>query len=125
MSETADIPEVPEPHRELSTEPEVENMRSLKGWAYGTIAEVEDGDIVEEFEAWIETFDGNGRAGVFEGVRFMAADEDYWKPAEDGGFDFPIPKEAYAACDRDDFETREKTDGFYVKEYLHGENPGQ
>lgn len=70
--------EIPEQISELMTDEELENMKNRDGWTTGTIHELdENGEVVNEFtDAWIELFDGNGRAGVFDGVKYMYVDED-------------------------------------------------
>lgn len=99
--------EIPSRIREMMADEEVENMRNRDGWATGTVKRVDDdGEVVETFEdAWIELFNGAGRAGNFGGVRFQWADPDVdYDPdepwADDGGYE-----EAYA------YPTREHADG--------------
>ena len=70
------LPEIPDKITELMRDNEIENMQNLDGWAVGTICHIDmDGNITREIKgAWIELFDGEGGAGIFDGVRFMAVD---------------------------------------------------
>ena len=108
--ENNDPPDIPEQIKELMRDEEIENMQNLDGWAVGTVIEVdEDGTRVATHEdAWIELFNGEGRAGKFGGVRFMAV--------TDGTYE-----EAYAYATRDSSVGNEPC--FYVKEYDVPSNP--
>lgn len=107
------VPDIPEQIREMMRDEEIENMQSLDGWAVGTVAPIEEDEVrtvTERIEnAWIELFNGAGRAGEFGGVRFMAIDSD-------GEY-----REAYAYPDRDSLDGNEP--GWYVAEYDAPENP--
>lgn len=90
--------EIPEQIREIMQDGEIGNMRNLCGWAVGRVSRQDtavnpDGPDVEVLdEAWIELFNGKGRAGESAeqsagstvedrrssksgGVRFMAVDD--------------------------------------------------
>lgn len=74
---TEDVPEIPTEIASLMNDEELDNMRSLDGWAVGSVACYENRtQIALLSDAWIELFNGDGRAGEFGGVRFMALDED-------------------------------------------------
>lgn len=70
------LPEIPEQIRDVMREEEIENIRNLDGWAFGPVG-CRDGGHTKEViaDAWIELFNGDGRAGTFGGVRFMAVDQ--------------------------------------------------
>lgn len=75
----ADTP-IPETIQEYMHDEELENMRNLDGWAVGTVVQIIDGAVTKRIEdAWIELFNGEGRAGEFEGVRFLAVHEDEYE----------------------------------------------
>lgn len=90
------IPEIPEQIESIMQSGELGNMRNLCGWAVGTAVQVDSlGNEVERYEnAWVELFNGEGRAGEFGGVRFMAV--------SDGEYE-----EAYAYPDRESAEGNE------------------
>lgn len=120
--ETETRPEIPEPIRDIMRDEEVENMRNLDGWAVGTVTLVERGATIRSIDnAWIELFNGAGRAGSFGGVRFMAIDES--KPAEaEVAYIDPQYEEAYAYATADDFDVDSST-GWYVEQYDVPDDP--
>jgi hypothetical protein len=79
------LPEIPEQIESIMESGELGNMRNLCGWAVGTIIEcrIDNGTLVtiEHGEAWVELFNGEGRAGEFGGVRFMAVWNDTYHEA--------------------------------------------
>lgn len=100
--------EIPEQIKAVMHPDECDNMRALDGWAVGTVVCHEDGDEVNRIDdAWIELFDGNGRAGEFNGVRFMGV--------SDGEY-----MEAYAHGDGHYFEQDDRT-GWFVESYTEPE----
>lgn len=100
--------EIPVQIAELMRDDELDNMRSLDGWAVGTVVCHESGEEVARItDAWIELFDGNGRASVFGGVRFMGL--------RDGEYE-----EAYAHADSCLFEQDDRT-GWFVESYTEPE----
>lgn len=107
--------EIPEQIREIMQDGEIGNMRNLCGWAVGRVARQDttanpDGPDIEVLdEAWIELFNGKGRAGEFGGVRFMAVDDD-------GEY-----REAYAYPSRKDLFGNEP--GWYVQKFYQPTNP--
>lgn len=76
--------EIPKRIREMMDSDERACMRQRKGWATGTVVEVnEGGEEVRRLDgAWIELFNGHGLSGVFGGIRFMWADDDEEWPIE-------------------------------------------
>lgn len=107
----------------IMREEEIDNMLALDGWAVGTVVHVEDGEEERRLEnAWIELFNGEGRAGEFGGVRFMAIDpDDDSEPESDH-----LPTgyaEAYAYGDEETWENNPKESGWYVAEYVAPEDP--
>lgn len=84
MQDDIDI-RIPEQIASFMTDTEMENMRSLDGWAVGTVYRVEDTVSkmpVEIFEdAWIELFNGAGQARELGGVRFMAVNDGEYEEA--------------------------------------------
>jgi len=107
---TDDVPDVPEQIEEIMQGDELGNMRNLCGWAVGTVVQTDSlGNGVERFEdAWVELFNGEGRAGNFGGVRFMAV--------SDGEYE-----EAYAYPDYESFRGNEP--GYYVTEWHVPDQP--
>lgn len=75
--------EIPEQIENVMRQEEIENMRSLDGWAIGTVVQTDwDGEVVHRFDdAWVELFNGDGRAGRFGGVRFMTVDDGDYEEA--------------------------------------------
>jgi hypothetical protein len=117
MTQETDVPEIPDRIEELMRDEEIENMRNLDGWAVGTVALVEKGtEIASVDDAWIELFNGEGRAGQFGGVRFMALCE------EQAMDDFDEYLEAYAYGSFSSFRANAGT-GWYVKRYDHPDDP--
>lgn len=101
------VPPIPEQIANVMLDDEIENMRAFDGWAHGSVIETEGGDIVAEYEdCWIELFDGGGRAGVFDGVRFMTVSGDGYT-------------EAYAYEDEDAYDASATNTAYYVSEYTH------
>lgn len=123
---------VPEQIQSVMRDEEIENMQNLDGWAVGKVARQEtttnpdapDREVLEN--AWIELFNGDGRAGEsaeqsagstvddlrspkFGGVRFMAVDDD-------GGY-----REAYAYPSRKALLGNEP--GWYVSEWYEPTDP--
>ena len=72
------LPSIPEQIAEVMYDEELQNMRKLDGWSVGTVVKRRPNgtEPVTLNDAWIELFDGNGRAGQYGGVRFMAITED-------------------------------------------------
>lgn len=103
---------LPEQAVEFLNDEEVENLRNRDGWATGTVVHVEDGEEAERFEdAAIELFNGAGRAGQFDGARFMwGDDEDEYE-------------EAYCYTSEEQFEASGKDAAYYVAEYDDPEDP--
>lgn len=110
MSSQTEIPEIPEQIEELMQSGELGNMRNLVGWAVGTVVKTDSlGNEVERYEdAWVELFNGKGRAGEFGGVRFMAVEDDEYE-------------EAYAYPDEQSFRGNEP--GYYVTEWRVPDHP--
>lgn len=109
--------EIPERIEEILDSHEIVNMRTLDGWATGTVVEVdEDGTEQRRLDgAWIELFNGYGSAGVFGGVRLMWVDEsvDYDEPwDDDGGYE-----ERYAYATKAAAEAEGEPPYWYVAEY--------
>jgi hypothetical protein len=98
--------EIPDQIRDMMDEAEIENMESRSGWATGTAKEVNsDGRVTTTHEgAWIELFNGDGGAGEFGGVRFMAV--------TDGEYE-----EAYAYPDREFAERHSDPPYFYIASF--------
>ena len=109
MSDDTDIPESVE---EMLTPEEIENIENRDGWAIGDVVLVENGNVGEQTieDAVIELFNGEGAAGEFGGVRFMA---------ETAG-DYT---EAYAYATVDAFEQSGGEDGWYVESWTDPEDP--
>jgi len=106
--------EIPEQIRDVMREDEIENMENLDGWAVGRVALQEitanpehDDEVLDD--AWIELFNGEGLAGEFGGVRFMAVDAD-------GEY-----REAYAYPDRKSLHGNEP--GWYVQKFYQPTDP--
>lgn len=115
-------PEIPEQIESIMQSGELGNMRNLCGWAVGTVVRVGDRHhfVEERFRnAWVELFNGEGRAGEsaelragstvedcrsskFGGVRFMAV--------TDGEYE-----EAYAYPDEESAQGNEPC--YYVEEW--------
>jgi len=74
MSNTTDRPVVPDEIADMMYDEELDNMRTLDGWAIGSVEHRNQlGCTDDRFEeAWIELFNGAGRALDIGGVRFMA-----------------------------------------------------
>jgi hypothetical protein len=73
--------------------------------------EIENGEPIREIDdAIIELFNGDGRAGQFGGVKFLAED--------DGEYE-----ESYAYATKQAFENSGKKTGWYVEEYNSPANP--
>lgn len=102
----ADDIDIPDELRELLQDDELTNMRNRDGWATGTAVRVEDGEVgVDTIEdAWVELFNGDGTAGEFTGVRFMAV--------QDGSY-----TEAYAYATPETFEANGGDSGWYIESY--------
>lgn len=97
---------IPDQITDIMRETEIENMRSRRGWATGTLVCIgEDGDETQTIEdAWIEMLNGDGEAANMGGVRFMGvADGEY--------------KEAYAYPERDIAEEYTTPPYWFVDEY--------
>jgi hypothetical protein len=95
------VPEIPEQIRDVMMDEEIENMRNFDGWAVGTAIQLDAfGMEVERYEdAWVELFNGNGSAGEFGGVRFMAVpdgESDERSEEDTGDRSEPQYVEAYA-----------------------------
>lgn len=105
--------EIPEKITELMREEEIENIQNRNGWAVGTVVQSSrEGEIVETIEpAFIELFNGEGLAGVFGGVKFLAVDGD-------GEY-----RESYAYATRDAFENSQGGAGWYVESFTDPEDP--
>lgn len=99
---TDEIPEIPDEIASMMRDDEIENMRNLDGWAVGTVVLVGDETSRRIEDAWIELFNGEGRAGEFGGTRFMAID--------DGEYE-----EAYAYGSKEAMGDRDI--GWYVESY--------
>lgn len=103
--------EAPEIVTQYLTEEEVENLENRNGWAVGVIELEEDGEVIETINpAFIELYNGEGRAMNFGGVGFMADDDGEYREAK-----------AYATYEA--FENANTDAGWYVKEYIEPENP--
>jgi hypothetical protein len=108
--------EVPEEIQSMLTEEEIENIESRSGWAIGTVQLIRDGDAVETLEtAFIELFNGEGRAGTFGGVRFMAAVNEDSSPKSF--------REAYAYATTEAGQQQGGNEYHVVSEYLDPEDP--
>jgi hypothetical protein len=122
--------DIPDAIRDAMRDDEIENMQSLDGWAIGTVCLIEEDNVrtvtTRIEDAWIELFNGAGRAGEsdeqstgstiddhrsskFGGVRFMAVDSD-------GEY-----RESYAYPNRDALSGNEP--GWYVAEYVKPTEP--
>lgn len=114
---------IPEQIRRFHRDDEIRNMDHLFGWAIGTVVEVRDGEEERTIEdAWLELFNGEGTAGEFGGVRFHAViDPEEARHQDVKDLDGYI--ESYAYGTRDAFEERDRSDGWYVSEYQHPEDP--
>jgi hypothetical protein len=110
MSSETEIPDIPEQIEELMQSDELGNMRNLCGWAVGDVVEVNpQGKAVESYsDAWVELFNGEGRAGRFGGVRFMVV--------SDGEYE-----EAYAYPDEESAHGNEPC--YYVTEWIVPDQP--
>lgn len=99
------LPEIPKQIESIMESGELGNMRNLCGWAVGHAVQVDaQGEAVARYEnAWVELFNGKGRAGEFGGVRFMAV--------EDGEYE-----EAYAYPDADSAEGNYPC--YYITEWV-------
>ncbi len=116
------IPEIPDELAAMLEDEEIENMKTLDGWSYGRVASVKGREIVDTFDAWIETLDGNGRSiGEFFGVRVHATDEEYFEDVASQHLPDQVPLESYAYANQKKFEESTKDDGYFVQEYTHGE----
>lgn len=104
------VPEIPDEIQEMMNSEERRNMRNLDGWAVGTVIQVNTiGNIIGRYTgAWIELFNGQGRAGEFGGVKFM------W--AVCGAYE-----EAYAYPNERSAQGHEPC--YVVEEFTHPENP--
>lgn len=102
--------DIPESVREVLVEEEIENVRQRNGWAVGTVKLYDHGGVTKEIEdAIIELFNGEGSAGEFGGVRFMAE--------HDGEYE-----EAYAYATREALIELGR-EGWFVDEFTDPENP--
>jgi hypothetical protein len=113
VSPVSDTFDVPDPIEAVLTDKECANLRSRDGWAVGVVKHINHGEVVESFRpAFIELFNGEGRAGEFGGVRFMAA-VDSEEPFE----------EAYAYATREAAEEQPGKVYYAVTEYLDPDDP--
>lgn len=108
--------EVPEEIQSMLTDEEIENIESRAGWAVGTVQLIRDGDAVETLTpTFIELFNGDGCAGTFGGVRFMAAVDENSSPKSF--------REAYAYATTEAGQQQGSDEYHVVSEYLDPEDP--
>lgn len=104
--------DIPDQIRELLSDEEIENIENRNGWALGIVVLSENGDEAERFEgAVIELLNGDGRAGDFGGVNFLAV--------ADGEL-----REAKAYATREAFENSSRDSGWFVEKYTDPEDLG-
>lgn len=103
---------IPDAVQEKLTEDEIQNITNRNGWAIGTVALSEHGEITRRIEyAYIELFNGDGGAGLFGGVKFLAEDKN-------GEYE-----EAYAYATPEAFQRQNKNTGWYVESFTDPEHP--
>lgn len=108
--------EVPEEIQSMLTDEEIANIESRTGWAVGIVQLIRDGEVDETLEpAFIELFNGDGRAGSFGGVRFMAAVDESSTPKSF--------REAYAYATTQAGQQQGGDEYHAVSEYLDPEDP--
>lgn len=118
-------PEVPEAVRAVHSEEEIENMLLFRGWALGSVTYVGNGDGERIDVAWIELFNGEGRAGEFGGVKAFTQADPGWPLAEEiPGIDGTAGYyETYAFATAEAFEQSGQESGWYVDEWIAPEEP--
>lgn len=105
------MPTIPPQVEEMLQDSEITNIEDRRGWAIGTVVLNENGAETRRIEdAIIELFNGEGDAGVFGGVKFLASDGGEYE-------------EAYAFATRDAFEDSTQDEGWYVAEWTDPANP--
>lgn len=102
---------IPQSVAEKLRDQEIENIQNRNGWAIGKVVLIRDGEQTREIDdAIIELFNGDGKAGDFGGVKFLAED--------DGEYE-----ESYAYATKRALEQSGKQTGWYVAEYTNPANP--
>lgn len=108
---TNDEEHIPKSIREVLHVPELNNIRNRNGWAKGNVTLFEGDETRREHEGVIiELFNGEGTAGEFGGVKFMAA--------TDGGL-----IENYAFATKDAYVHSDQATGWVVTEWTDPEDP--
>lgn len=103
---------IPQAVAEMLDGEEKRNVRDRNGWAVGTVVHRSEEGLHRKIEvAFIELFNGDGRAGEFGGVRFMAV-------TDDGDLE-----EAYAHATEEAAEANAEEPYWYVEEYTDPEDP--
>lgn len=92
-------------------EDELQNINQRDGWAVGTVVLCVEGNVTRRIEeAYIELFNGAGRAGQFGGVKFLAEHNNEYE-------------ESYAYATEKAFNNSSEDEGWYVESFTSPSNP--
>lgn len=104
--------DIPDQVAEVLSSEDIEDIGNREGWAIGTVvlSREGEGDVRRIENAFIELFNGEGLAGRFGGVRFLAVDGGEYE-------------ESYAYANRGALTNSRTDEGWYVEEFTSPKNP--